>query len=1078
MISCSSAFKSKIGGSVRYLKAYLVNDSGTAVIKSYVLKTGGMGAERFNFGTVYIPEACIITTEQLAVVKNEKIQIKLYVNDEKFDSIDGIENCIIADLYANGSAKSGDLYTVTAYGYLYLNDPVVAWSATEETVSFSDMIAKIQHLTGKTVTIKGASLTENQIQSIVSVMKVARITEQPTVRAYLSQMAESLMGYAYESVTGEFVICHGYPSEDTTGMEANVLLADVKQNFSISRLTCVLTEGYTDDDGNFIATTSLSAVGSGDSEVKYRGHTTTEEQFNMLKTDIMSVQYAPGTLTLFGNPLIEPSDAISFTDGNGETQFIICAGEITQTFNGGLQTEIIAPEAMSDADQQALDDEYATEETERQNKLTYVKADQLAATNATIQKLYAETAKLSDLETVNATIRKLDSETVKTTELEAEVAKLGYVSAETVEAQYARLDKANIGSGWIDSAMIGEGVVGTVQIADGSITDAKIVDLTANKITAGILSVERLEIRGSTGSIVYALNNITGALQAQNVDTLNGEILTERTITADKIVAQAITANEIAAGAITTNKLITGAVTADKLNVNDLSAISALIGGWELGTGYIRDLDANGHYTGIGRYGIAEAFFAGGTLEDGSDGVFRVGHDGSLYATNADIKGKIIANEISVYEKVYETDVNTGDTEPTHYEYYLTIDTEPGITTGAVSAVYIGVEYETSAIGSLNYDNGILCELYEQPGEMPRTQVTVMADTVVMDAFGTITIGGGGARSPDIYFYGNVKTDISADYSDLAYHHRHSVSGKTISFGVGASGSNRGVYDDTQDKWAIYLDSANTMHLYDSTLSTAGTLMVKNASNGRGYLWLGTAASGWYDENGIGYLQCRYKTSSTATSWSYTSIAAMMNAIDARLPIANPTATGTMNANLAYLQRYGAAKCAAVSGDSGLFGPYTAKGAAKKDNGMNLGWSDCRWTKVYAASSSISTSDEREKAIVGNLDGYKPLFMELQPIAFRWNRPDEEDVFSIHFGLGAQTTEAAMNGLGFAADGLAFLQHDYFDMDANGRTDRYGISYEEVQMLTMAVVQDHELEIRQLKEKIAGLENQIGKLTA
>lgn len=642
MISCSSTFKSKIGGSVRYLKAFLENDSGTAEIKSYVLKTGGMGAERFNFGTVYIPEACIITTEQLTVVKNEKIRIRLYVNDEKYDDIDGIDNCVIADLYANGSTKSGDLYTVTAYGYLYLNDPVVAWSATEETVSFSDMIAKIKALTGKTVTIKGASLTENQIQSIVSGMKVTRITEQPTVRAYLSQMAESLMGYAYESVTGEFVICHGYPSSDTTGMEANVLLADVKQNFSISRLTCVLTEGYTDDDGNFTATTSLSFDGTGDSAVKYRGYTTTEEQFNMLKMDIMSVQYAPGTLTLFGNPLIEPSDAISFTDGNGETQFMICAGEITQTFNGGLQTEIIAPEATSDADQQALDDEYTTEETERQNKLTYVKADQLAATNATVQKLYAETAKMSDIEVTNAVIKQLDADTVKTASLSAEVAKLGYVTADTLDAQYARLDKANIVTGWIDSAMIGTGVVGTVQIADGSITDAKIVDLTANKITAGTLSVERLEIRGTANSIVYALNNITGALQAQNVDTLNGEILTPRSITADRIVAGAVTANEIASNAITAEKILVNAITADKLNISDLSSISAKIGGWDLGNGYFRDTSVSGKYCGISRtddYG--DAFFAGATLQNGKDGNFRVDHNGILYAERACLTGGV-----------------------------------------------------------------------------------------------------------------------------------------------------------------------------------------------------------------------------------------------------------------------------------------------------------------------------------------------------------------------------------------------------------------------------------------------------
>ena len=103
--------------------------------------------------------------------------------------------------------------------------------------------------------------------------------------------------------------------------------------------------------------------------------------------------------------------------------------------------------------------------------------------------------------------------------------------------------------------------------------------------------------------------------------------------------------------------------------------------------------------------------------------------------------------------------------------------------------------------------------------------------------------------------------------------------------------------------------------------------------------------------------------------------------------------------------------------------------------------------------------------------------MELKPIAFRWDRPDEEDIYGIHFGLGAQTTEASMNELGLSPN-LAFLQHDYFDPDRNGRTDRYGIAYEEIQMLTMAVVQDHELEIRELKEKIADLESRIEKLSA
>ena len=88
--------------------------------------------------------------------------------------------------------------------------------------------------------------------------------------------------------------------------------------------------------------------------------------------------------------------------------------------------------------------------------------------------------------------------------------------------------------------------MGTAQIADGSITDAKIVELTANKISAGVLSVERLIIRGNEQSIIYAINNM-GELVSTQVDTIDGYVLTEHTISADKIVAHSITAAEIAA---------------------------------------------------------------------------------------------------------------------------------------------------------------------------------------------------------------------------------------------------------------------------------------------------------------------------------------------------------------------------------------------------------------------------------------------------------------------------------------------------------------------------------------------------
>lgn len=49
---------------------------------------------------------------------------------------------------------------------------------------------------------------------------------------------------------------------------------------------------------------------------------------------------------------------------------------------------------------------------------------------------------------------------------------------------FARLDKANIQQGWITSVMIG----------DAQITNAKIQDMSADKITAGVIDASEVSI--------------------------------------------------------------------------------------------------------------------------------------------------------------------------------------------------------------------------------------------------------------------------------------------------------------------------------------------------------------------------------------------------------------------------------------------------------------------------------------------------------------------------------------------------------------------------------------------------------
>lgn len=349
------------------------------------------------------------------------------------------------------------------------------------------------------------------------------------------------------------------------------------------------TQTEYDDDGNEstkqVPYTEESSeeqtysAGDGLQGVSFQNPFMTQEIVTELYNKLKGFEYTPATFQVVGDFRIRVMTIITATTNNG-ISYAIPVMNVQHSCDGGV-VDLISSYGQSESSNELADTSGLSRSMSRWDAdIAYLKTaivNVLSAERAKI--LYAE---ISSLNATNATIKKLDASTVKIDNLTAEVAKLGYVTATEIEANYARLDKANIPTAWIDTAMIGAGVVGTVQIADGSITDAKIVDLTANKITAGTLSVERLIIRGSTSSLVYALNNITGALQAQSVDTINGEILTPRTITADKIVALAITSNEIAANAITTEKLLVGAVTADKISVSDLYTIKATIGGFTI----------------------------------------------------------------------------------------------------------------------------------------------------------------------------------------------------------------------------------------------------------------------------------------------------------------------------------------------------------------------------------------------------------------------------------------------------------------------------------------------------------------
>ena len=210
--------------------------------------------------------------------------------------------------------------------------------------------------------------------------------------------------------------------------------------------------------------------------------------------------------------------------------------------------------------------------------ITNAKIDGAAIGTANIQDGAIVRAKILDGEIVTAKIADLAVTGAKIADLAVTTAKIAQAAITNAQIANAAVGTAQIALGAITSALIAHGAIGTAQIEDGSITNAKIVDLTANKINAGTLSVERLIIRGSDQSLIYAINNM-GELVSAQVDTIDGYVLTERTITADKIVAHSITANELAAQTITANEILAGTITG-----NEIAAASIEGGNIKAGT--------------------------------------------------------------------------------------------------------------------------------------------------------------------------------------------------------------------------------------------------------------------------------------------------------------------------------------------------------------------------------------------------------------------------------------------------------------------------------------------------------------
>lgn len=156
----------------------------------------------------------------------------------------------------------------------------------------------------------------------------------------------------------------------------------------------------------------------------------------------------------------------------------------------------------------------------------------LNATNAEIDKLDANKANVTDLEATNAEIDKLDTNKANVTDLNATNAEI-----KNLGATYAKIDFANIDFAAVEKIFSESGVIKDLITQNGQITGELVgVTIKGDLIKGNTIVAEKLVVKGEDG-LYYKLNTngVTTSSEQTEYNSLNGSVITAKSITADKV---------------------------------------------------------------------------------------------------------------------------------------------------------------------------------------------------------------------------------------------------------------------------------------------------------------------------------------------------------------------------------------------------------------------------------------------------------------------------------------------------------------------------------------------------------------
>ena len=181
------------------------------------------------------------------------------------------------------------------------------------------------------------------------------------------------------------------------------------------------------------------------------------------------------------------------------------------------------------------------------DKLDVVTAD---ISYAKISELNAATAKITNLESDFGDFRAATTEKLNATDASIEELQTGKLSAADIEGKYANIDFSNISEATMAAFYAKSGLIENVTIGDATISGRLVgVIISGDLIEGNTIKAEKLVIKGTDG-LYYKLNTngITTEAEQTEYNSLNGDVIMAKSITARKIDVEDLVAFDATIG--------------------------------------------------------------------------------------------------------------------------------------------------------------------------------------------------------------------------------------------------------------------------------------------------------------------------------------------------------------------------------------------------------------------------------------------------------------------------------------------------------------------------------------------------